>query len=149
MKDSCGCRGNIPRPPPSSPPEGEQLGNCIFRWEANCNNRRTHIFLRRFTDSHTAVVDSSSQIPSFRWWGGPVSKLIRGLGTNKNVVMGPQTKNDCAGEGRQQITTLPSLSWYPKDSEMSHLDVFLVLIVDCFQRNLKHYYFCGASWLFI
>jgi hypothetical protein len=28
------------------------------------------------------------------------------LGKNKNIVMGPKTKNDCAGEGQQQISKL-------------------------------------------
>jgi hypothetical protein len=38
--------------------------------------------------------------------GGPISKHINDLGTNKNMVMGPDTKNDCAGEGHQQFTAM-------------------------------------------
>jgi hypothetical protein len=37
---------------------------------------------------------------------GPISKHISGLGKNKTMVMGPETKNDCADEGQQQITAL-------------------------------------------
>jgi hypothetical protein len=31
-------------------------------------------------------------------------KQTNGLGNNKNMVMGPETKNDCAGKDQQQIT---------------------------------------------
>jgi hypothetical protein len=38
---------------------------------------------------------------------GPISKHIHSLGTNTNLVVGPngpEAKNDCAGEGQQQFT---------------------------------------------
>jgi hypothetical protein len=31
-------------------------------------------------------------------------KHVSGLGKNKNMVIGPKTKNDCAGKNQQQIT---------------------------------------------
>jgi hypothetical protein len=35
-----------------------------------------------------------------------ISKHVTSLGVNKNLVMGPETKNDCGSEGQQQITAL-------------------------------------------
>jgi hypothetical protein len=43
--------------------------------------------------------------PSSRGKGGPISKYVSSLGTNKNMIEGPETKNDCAGEDLQQITS--------------------------------------------
>jgi hypothetical protein len=48
---------------------------------------------------------------------GPIQPLVKeespfqntkmnGLGKNKNMVTGPETKSGCAGEGQQQFTTL-------------------------------------------
>lgn len=37
---------------------------------------------------------------------------INGLGKNKNMVMGPKTKNDCAGKAQQQI--LLPCTQYPR-----------------------------------
>jgi hypothetical protein len=31
---------------------------------------------------------------------------MNGLGTNKSMAMGPEIKNDCAGEDQQKITVL-------------------------------------------
>jgi hypothetical protein len=44
--------------------------------------------------------------PSSHWRGGPISKHINGLGTNKDLVMGPKTKNNSASEEQQQFTTM-------------------------------------------
>jgi hypothetical protein len=38
--------------------------------------------------------------------GGPISKHINGLGRNKNLITGPETKNGCAGECQQQFTAM-------------------------------------------
>jgi hypothetical protein len=42
--------------------------------------------------------------PSSRRKGDPISKHINTLAKNKILVMGPETKNDCAGESQQQLT---------------------------------------------
>jgi hypothetical protein len=45
--------------------------------------------------------------PSSSQRGGSISKQVSGLGKNKLcswVPMGPETKNDCTGEGKRQIT---------------------------------------------
>jgi hypothetical protein len=36
--------------------------------------------------------------------GDPIIKHINCLGTDKNLAMGPETENDCAGEDQQQFT---------------------------------------------
>jgi hypothetical protein len=43
--------------------------------------------------------------PSFRRGGSPIPKHVKSE-RNKNVVMGPETKNYCAGEGQQQFNGL-------------------------------------------
>jgi hypothetical protein len=44
--------------------------------------------------------------PSSSRRGDPIIEHINGLGLNVNSVMGPETKNGCAGEGQQPFTGL-------------------------------------------
>jgi hypothetical protein len=37
-----------------------------------------------------------------------ISKHTNGIGTNKNLIMGPETKNDCAGETSSNLLDLMS-----------------------------------------
>jgi hypothetical protein len=66
--------------------------------------------------------------PSSRRGRGPISKHVSGLGTNKVwswVPTGPETKNDCAGEGQEQISALLSvLLGHTTQSESWHRDIF-------------------------
>jgi hypothetical protein len=73
----------------------------------------------------------SNETPPLVEGGDPVSKHISGLGTNRILVMdptGPETNNDCAGEGQQQITAL-----------LSRLERLLVYITFARSSSLQRY----------
>jgi hypothetical protein len=96
MKDSCGCPGNIPRSPSSPSLPRQKMNNWAIAYfgGSNCSNRLAGcpvgpIYSSRGSLTHTAVVDSSSQIPSFRRRGSLISKHISSLGTNRNMIMDP------------------------------------------------------------
>jgi hypothetical protein len=69
-------------------------------------NRLKYVVIIRTTCINIIkVCSSSSQTPSCRRRGAPISEHINGLGKLcSRVPTGPETKNYCSGEGHQQIT---------------------------------------------
>jgi hypothetical protein len=74
---------------------------------------RRRVWQREAANYYYSQSSHRKTIPSFHGRGGPISEHTNGLGKNRNMVMGPKTKNDCAGKSQQQITGLQDQSQEP------------------------------------